>query len=191
MRQSSLPIFVVAMLVASNAWAHPGHFASATLASGFAHPWLGLDHSLAAAAVGLWASAQQTGSRWRAPALFVTSMIVGALSGQAFGAPPIAEVGIAGSLVLLGALLLAGARLAPTLSLAAIAVFGMVHGLVHGAEAPAGAWPAYLAGLATGTMLLHGVGIAGGHVIRRQVPRLWPALAIACSVVGAWLLATT
>ena len=32
MRQSSLPIFVVAMLVASNAWAHPGHFASATFA---------------------------------------------------------------------------------------------------------------------------------------------------------------
>src|SRR5436190_582820 len=104
MRQSSLPIFVVAMLVASNAWAHPGHFASATFASGFAHPWLGLDHSLAAAA---------------------------------------------------------------------------------------GAWRGFLAGLATGTRLLPGVGIAGGHVIRRHVPRLWPAFAIACSVVGAWLLATT
>src|SRR5438552_12820711 len=143
MRQSSLPIFVVAMLVASNAWAHPGHFASATFASGFAHPWLGLDHSLAAAAVGLWASAQQTGSRWRAPALFVTSMIVGALSGQAFGAPPIAEIGIAGSLVLLGALLLAGSRLAPTLSVAAIGVLGLVRALVAGCEAVTGSLTAY------------------------------------------------
>jgi urease accessory protein len=91
----------------------------------------------------------------------------------------------------MGALLLAERRLRPTASLAAIALFAILHGFAHGAEAPAaGSWPEYLAGLAAGTMLLHIVGLFGGQLVRRHAPPLWPALAIACSAAGAWLLAT-
>jgi urease accessory protein len=68
----------------------------------------------------------------------------------------------------------------------------MMHGLAHGAEAPSsGSWPAYLAGLAAGTALLHGTGLASGYFVRRYMPRLWPVLAIALSITGAWLLSTT
>jgi len=192
MRYRSLTMFVAAALSISDAWAHPGHFASATFAFGFQHPWVGLDHALAAVAVGLWASAQQTGRRWTAPVLFVASMVAGALTGHALGAPSFVDAGIAGSLVLLGALLLAERRLASWVSLTGIALFAIMHGLAHGAEAPStGSWPEYLAGLAAGTMLLHCVGLGSGHVVRRHAPRLWPVLAIACSVAGAWLLATS
>jgi urease accessory protein len=185
-------MLAVAALAVSDAWAHAGHFPVATFAFGFEHPWVGLDHALAAIAVGLWASAQQSGDRWRAPVAFVASMAVGALAGRALGAPPFVDSGIAGSVVLLGALLWTGQRLAPALSLAGIALFAILHGLAHGAEAPAaGSWPGYLAGLALGTMLLHGVGIAGGLVARRYAPQLWPVLAIACSAAGVWLLATS
>ena len=117
-------------------------------------------------------------------------MVLGALAGHAFGAPSYVDAGIAGSLVLLGVLLLAERRLSPTSSLVAIGMFAILHGLAHGAEAPsAGSWPEYLAGLAAGTLLLHGVGLLGGQVVRRHAPRLWPALALACSVAGVWLLA--
>jgi len=191
MRERSLSIFLVGALVASDAWAHAGHFAVATFGHGFEHPWIGLDHALAALAVGAWASAQQPGGRWRAPTVFVVSMVVGALTGHAIGAPVSVDAGIAGSLVLLGAMLLGVRRWALAPSLAAIAVFAALHGLAHGVEAPAvGSWPAYLAGLATGTTVLHGAGLAGGRLVRRHALRLWPAPAIACSLAGAWLLMT-
>jgi len=192
MRLRSLLVFAVTALSVSDAWAHAGHFPDATFAFGFMHPWFGIDHALAAIAVGLWASAQRYGRRWRAPAAFVASMLVGALAGHASGAPPFIDTGIAGSLVLLGALLLGERRLPPALGLSAIASFAVLHGLAHGGDAPVtGSWPAYLAGLAIGTALLHGVGLAGGYATRRHAPRLWPALAIGCSAAGAWLLATS
>jgi len=192
MRLRSLLVFAVAALAVSDAGAHAGHFLVATFAFGFVHPWVGLDHALAAIAVGLWASAQRDGRRWHAPATFVASMVVGALTGHAFGAPPFIDTGIAGSLILLGAVLLGERRLPPALGLSAIASFAVLHGLAHGGDAPVtGSWPAYLAGLAIGTALLHGVGLASGDVVRRHAPRLWPALAIGCSVAGAWLLATS
>jgi urease accessory protein len=187
-----LLILLAAMLVAANAWAHAGHFTEATFAFGFIHPWIGLDHALAAVAVGLWASAQRIGSRWKGPAVFVGSMIAGALSAHSLGAPSYVDAGIAGSLILLGGLLLAERQLPAAPGLAGIAVFAVLHGLAHGAEAPeSGSWPLYLAGLAVGTLLLHLVGLLGGRLVRVHVPRLWPALAIALSIVGAWLLATS
>jgi len=187
----SILAFALAAVVVPDAWAHAGHFAVATFGFGFEHPWVGLDHALAAIAVGLWASAQEAGNRWRAPAAFVASMVVGALAGHTFGAPPFVDAGIAGSLILLGALLLAERRLPPAFGLAGVAFFAIMHGLAHGAEAPSsGSWPEYLAGLAAGTALLHVTGLAAGYFVRRRVPRLWPALAIAFSIAGAWLLAT-
>jgi hypothetical protein len=37
--------------------------------------------------------------------------------------------------------------------------------------------------------LLHVVGVGGGWLVRRSVPRLWPALAVAFALAGGWLLA--
>jgi urease accessory protein len=190
MRYLSKPLFFVAVLVTSDAWAHAGHFPIATFASGLEHPWVGLDHALAAIAVGFWASAQGTGRRWRGPVVFVASMIVGALLGHSLGELPFVDLGIAGSLVLLGGLLLARERVSSAAALGAITGFAVLHGLAHGGEAPAtGSWPSYLAGLATATMALHLLGLAIGRPIQRRVPHLWPLAGIAVAAVGAWMLA--
>jgi urease accessory protein len=190
MRNAFVPIFLAAAIAASDAWAHPGHFPVATFALGLEHPWLGVDHALAAIAVGLWASAHHAGRRWPGPVLFVASMLVGAFAGHAFGAPAFVDLGIAGSVVLLGALLLGRDRVSDACALSAIAGFAILHGLAHGGEAPAaGSWPAYATGLATGTMLLHLLGIGLGMLIRERAARLWPLAAIAVIAAGAWMFA--
>lgn len=183
--------FVTALAASSDAFAHPGHFPVATIAAGLAHPWLGIDHALTALAVGLWACTQPTGRRWRAPAAFVTAMIVGAFVGRGLGAPIWIDIGIAGALVLLGLLLLAGTRLRPAAALSGIAAFAILHGLAHGAEAPPhGHFVHYVAGLAASTLLLHAVGIAIGTGVRRVALGAWPLVALACSAAGVCLLAT-
>jgi urease accessory protein len=190
MRFRSLVLLALCSIVASDAAAHPGHFPAATFAFGFEHPWLGLDHMLAATGVGLWASAQRAGNRWWGPLAFVSSMVIGALAGHAYGAPGLIDAGIAGALILLGAMLFAAQRIPLSAGLGAIAAFALLHGLAHGSEAPgAGSWPAYLAGLVAGTSILHAVGVGAGRLVRRSVPRLWPALAIAFALAGGWLLA--
>jgi urease accessory protein len=190
MRRHSFVLLVVCLAAASEAAAHPGHFATATFAFGFEHPWLGLDHMLAAVGVGLWASAQGAGHRWWGPLTFVSSMVVGALIGHSFGAPEMIDTGIAGALVLLGVMLLFADRVPLPAGLGMIAAFAVLHGLAHGSEAPSvGSWPAYLTGLVAGTFVLHVVGVGGGSLVRRSVPRLWPALAVAFALAGGWLLA--
>ena len=189
MRYLSMSVFFAAVLTTPDAWAHAGHFPVATFAYGFEHPWVGPDHALAAIAVGLWASTQGVGRRWLGPVVFVASMVVGALAGYALGELAFVDLGIAGSLVLLGTLLLARERVSNAAALGAIAGFAVLHGLAHGSEAPtAGWWPGYLAGLATATMLLHLLGLEIGMLIRQRVPGLWPIAGVAVAAAGAWML---
>ena len=59
------------------AMAHPFHVASGSFATGFAHPFLGLDHLLAMVAVGILAVQQGGSSTWRLPLAFCTAMAAG------------------------------------------------------------------------------------------------------------------
>ena len=48
------------------AFAHPGH-EMANFASGFIHPFTGIDHLLVMLAVGYWAGKSQSSARWQVP----------------------------------------------------------------------------------------------------------------------------
>jgi urease accessory protein len=181
---------LLALLLASPTHAHPGHAVEMTAIAGLLHPWLGLDHALAAVAVGIWASAQSGGRRWLAPLTFVSAMALGAWVGHAMGKPGFTDAGIAGSVAFLGCLILAVEGTPESLALLGIAIFAVAHGLAHGGEAPsAGSWPLYLSSLATGTMLLHAAGLAVGTLMRGRAPRLWPVAGLAFAVTGTWMLA--
>ena len=93
--------------------------------------------------------------------------------------------GFALSLVLLGALL--AARTAwPAAAMAAVAaLFALFHGVAHGVELQG---LQALAGMVMATALLHGIGLAAGHALRRS-SAWWPrGVGIAASLVGAVLL---
>src|SRR5436190_20347349 len=63
----------LALLFAGNgpALAHTGIEHAVSFASGFAHPWTGIDHMLAMVAVGLWAGINGGRALWTWPAAFV------------------------------------------------------------------------------------------------------------------------
>ncbi|MBR0653794.1 HupE/UreJ family protein [Plastoroseomonas arctica] len=146
------------LAVASPAAAHPGHGAS-----GFLHPFAGLDHLLAMVAVGMLVA---QGGGWRLPAVFLAAMAAGAALGLGGFAPPGVELAVALSVAALG---LAVALAVPTvgaLALVAVAGFGLCHGLAHGAEGPAGGGALFLAGMLAGTAVLHGLGAAAGYILR-------------------------
>jgi len=162
-------------------------------AAGFMHPLTGLDHLLAMYAVGLLSA--QTGGRaiWTVPGAFVGVMLVG-WSLAAGGAPlPGAEIGVATSVVVLGASVAAGGRVPAWSGLAAAGFFGLFHGAVHGAEMPLTPSPAlYALGFATSTIGLHVLGALTGLLVlcrREGRARLHSAGAV-ISMCGVYFVAT-
>jgi len=143
------------------ALAHAPGAGEGGLAAGFAHPLLGLDHVMAMVAVGLWAS--QLGGRalWLVPASFVAVMAVGAALAQATALPAV-ELGIIGSLVVLGALVAFSARLPVAAGALTVGIFALFHGHAHGAEMPAGSAALFAFGFVAATAVLHGIGVAAG-----------------------------
>ena len=75
------------------ALAHTGSNHALSFASGFAHPWTGLDHMLAFLAVGLWAGLNGARALWAWPAAFVGAMLAGGALGIAGLFVPMAELG--------------------------------------------------------------------------------------------------
>lgn len=175
-------VAIAACLAASPALAHPGHGA-AGLAAGIAHPFGGVDHLLAMAAVGAWAATVGGARRWLWPACFMVAMAAGAGLGASHALPGM-ELLIALSLVALGVALAARWRPALALGGAAVAAFGLVHGWAHGAEAAGGAGIGYLAGMLAATALLHGAGL----LLAQRIVAL-PALRIAGGAVAVLGLA--
>ena len=87
----------------SAALAHVGDHLHMDFTEGLLHPFSGLDHTLAMVAVGLWAS--QLGGRalWLLPLTFPVVMAAGAALGFDGVALPWVEIGIAASVLVLGA----------------------------------------------------------------------------------------
>jgi urease accessory protein len=155
------------------ALAHTGLEHAFSLASGFAHPWTGLDHMLALLAVGLWAGLNGGRALWAWPAAFVGAMLVGGALGIAGLSMPLAEPGILASVVVLGLLVLTAARLPVALGVALVAAFALLHGHAHGAELPGGAAAAtYAAGFALATALINAIGIGIAALSRNDRGRL-------------------
>jgi len=160
-----LQLAVLALCFApSVAVAHVGVGSTSGFAHGFMHPLSGLDHQLAMILVGVFA--YQLGGRalWLVPLTFVSVMAIGGFLGV-MGVPiPFVEVGIALSVVVLGAIVAIGVR-AP-LAMGAVGLFAIFHGHAHGSEMPLDASGLeYGVGFMLATAVLHAVGIGMGFLI--------------------------
>ncbi len=175
---ASASVLLLAVLV-SPALAHEGQGVAGGFVSGLLHPMLGWDHVAAMVAVGLWGAFLGAPAIWLLPIVFPLVMAFGGALGIAGVSLPAVETGIAASAVVLGVMVIFGAR--PPLWVAGVivAAFAIFHGHAHGTELPAAADAvAYAAGFVVGTGLLHVIGITLGLATR------WEAGRIAVRVAG-------
>ncbi|RCK43534.1 HupE/UreJ family protein [Thalassospira profundimaris] len=194
MRRSSFVAFAIATLVATPALAHTGAGTVSGFASGFGHPVGGLDHLLAMVAVGILASQQGGKSIWLLPLSFVAMMIVGGILGAASVALPLVELGIVGSVIVLGAVIALGKHLPTGAAMALVGLFAVFHGHAHGTEMPTTASGVeYGVGFALATAALHAVGLGLGLTVKQIAQKTAPvalrAGGGAIAAAGVFLLA--
>ena len=178
------------LTLATPAAAHMGTGLAGGFQSGFVHPFSGFDHLLAMVSVGLWGAFLGRPLIVLLPVIFPAVMAVGGALGIAGVPLPPVEIGIALSVLVLGAMI-AGAIRAPVwLACTIVAVFAIFHGYAHGHELPSAADPiGYSLGfvLATGMLHVAGIGIGllndrpGGIVVTRSLGGLIAA-------AGVWYL---
>ncbi|CAO3404643.1 HupE/UreJ family protein [Azospirillum sp. 11R-A] len=172
-------VLLAGLVLPAVADAHTFGAHDAGFAHGFLHPIGGWDHLLAMVAVGLWAAQRGGAALWALPAAFVTAMIGGGLLGMTGIELPAVELGIAGSVIALGALIAAQSRLSLPVSLVVVSAFALFHGHAHGAEMPEAAQPLlYGLGFALATALLHGAGVGAALSLRGIVRGGTGALAL-------------
>jgi len=149
------------------------HGVTDAFASGFAHPFGGIDHLAAIVAVGLLAVALGRRARLWLPASFMAAM----LGGFALGTGAVPLPGVEAMALLSGAIVAAFALSPRKLPLAAagglVAFFGLFHGHAHGAEMglAVAALP-FAAGFLTATASVQGAIIGAASLLaRRPAPR--------------------
>ena len=162
-------IGVTALLVAlaGPALAHSGHDGS-----GFLHPFTGIDHVLAAVAVGVWAfllAHRKAALAVLVPAAFLIMMTAGAVAGFTGIKLPLVEAAIVASVFVIGGLIAAGVRLSAALAMTVVGVFAVFHGYAHAVEAPSSAPVPYILGLVAATAILESAGLLLGWLLARGV----------------------
>ncbi len=187
---AAVVVTVAGIALPGAALAHTG-LGVGGFASGFVHPFSGLDHLLAMFAVGLWAARLGGRATWLIPTTFVLTMVVAAASAVGGLPLPLVEVGVAGSVVVLGAVIALDTRLPLASALPLVAALAIFHGYAHGAELPAAvSGVTYGLGFMLATAALHGWGIAGG-LLANRLAGLRPVQAGggAITLAGLWMLA--
>jgi urease accessory protein len=167
MKRSFLQLTLFALcLVPTAALAHTGVGSTSGFMHGFMHPLSGLDHQLAMVLVGMFA--YQLGGRamWLVPATFIAFMALGGFLGIT-GAPlAFVEIGIALSVVVLGAIVAFGVKAPLAVAMGVVGLFAVFHGHAHGTEMPLDASGAiYGAGFMLATALLHAAGVGIGFLV--------------------------
>ena len=180
----ALPLGLVLVVAAFPAFAHPGHEAS-----GFLHPFSGVDHLLAMLGVGLWASllARRTpAAALLVPAAFLVMMAAGAAAEFAGINLPLVEAAASASVIATGALIVAGVRLRILAAMALVGLFAVFHGAAHALEAPTEDTGGYILGFLAATAVLLAAGLGLGRLAQRAFgePAL-RALGGAVAAVGA------
>ena len=163
-------IYTLLALVALTgaAEAHVGVGSTVGFMHGFMHPLSGLDHMLAMTAVGLFAARLGGKALWLVPAAFVFMMAVGGAVGMSGLGLPGVELGIASSVIVLGAAVALDFSLPTSLAMGLVGFFALFHGHAHGAEMPIEASGfTYGLGFTFATALLHGFGVVLGLLIAR------------------------
>ena len=151
-------------LLTGPANAHTGTGLPGGFVSGLLHPVSGLDHLLAMVAVGIWGAFLGRPLVYALPVIFPTVMAFGATLGMANTPMPPVELGIALSVLTLGALIAGGVRAPIWAACLVVGVFAVFHGYAHGKELPSAADPiGYSVGfmLATGSLHVTGIGVGG------------------------------
>jgi urease accessory protein len=158
-------------------------------ASGFTHPFCGIDHLLAMLGVGLWAALWSPRHAWQLPVAFVLVMVLGGGLG-ALGLPLAGmETGIAASVLSLGGLIATRTRLPSAPAILLTGLFALFHGYAHGLEMRGGVdFTGYAAGFLSATATLHLLGILCGRSLLR-IPALYRACGALAGVAGMVLLA--
>jgi urease accessory protein len=183
-------VFVSLFLLPCMASAHTGMGAEHGFSHGWAHPFGGWDHLLAMVAVGLWAVQLGGRGRWAIPLTFIGVMILGGRVGMSGLTFSFMEVGVLGSVLILGLLLAAAWRLPIWASVPLVGLFAFCHGYVHGAEmsGSVSVWGSVL-GFVTATALLHGVGMGLGLIARQgSQPLILRGAGAVCAVCGLLLI---
>ncbi len=190
-------VMAVAVALAGPAEAHTFGVLSVDFSTGLAHPFGGVDHLLAMIAVGLWATqlAERTdraAALYLVPAAFMAMMAVGGVAAMNNVMLPEVELGILGSIVVLGLLIAAAPQMPVLVGMLIAGVFALFHGHAHGGEVPdtAAAW-LYVAGFVLATGLLHGIGLALGLVLhggRASLVRRAGGAGIAAAGVALYIL---
>lgn len=178
------------MLIATPAAAHSGTGLPGGVTAGFLHPFGGFDHMLAMLAVGLWGAFLGRPLIVLLPVIFPGVMAIGGALGIAGVALPPVEIGIALSVLVLGAMIAGAVRPPVWLACVIIAGFAIFHGYAHGEELPSAADPiGYSLGFVLATGLLHVAGIGIGMLNDRPggvlVTRGIGGVIAAC---GLWFL---
>ena len=172
-------------------FAHTGVLPADGIGYGFIHPFLGLDHTLVMLGVGLWAATQRLAVAGQIVAVFLLSMLAGALLGLQGVQFVYVETAILLSLLAIGGLLVMGClQLPAAIAGALVASSAVMHGLAHGSEiqATASAY-SYLLGMIAATAILHLLGLSLGLLLNRGNAGLLPRLyGGATALVGTWLL---
>jgi urease accessory protein len=166
--RTGLTIAAALTLVPTAALAHPGLGEMHGFTHGFAHPLGGLDHILAMVTVGIFA--WQLGGRalWLVPGTFILAMAIGGALALTGVPVPMVELGIAASVIVLGAVVALGIKAPLAIAMGLVGLFAIFHGHAHGSEMPLEvATGAYAAGFMLATALLHMGGIALGAAISR------------------------
>jgi urease accessory protein len=161
----SIGLTVLFMAMAAPALAHPGHDAS-----GFLHPFTGIDHMMAAVGVGVWAfllANRRASLAVLVPASFLVMMAGGAIAGFAGIKLPLVEAVILASVFVMGGLIVGAVRLPAALAMAVVGLFAVFHGYAHATEASQTDPVAYILGMLAGTAVLQAVGLGLGWLVRR------------------------
>lgn len=188
---SRLIVGIVLLAASQPALAHEGTGLAGGFVAGFRHPLTGPDHMLAMIAVGLWGAFLGRPLIYLLPMIFPIMMTVGGAAAIAGMPLPPVEIGIALSVVVLGAMILGAVRAPIWVACTIVGIFGLFHGYAHGLELPSAADPVgYSAGFVLATGLLHLFGIAlgllksrpGGDVVVRTLGGV-------IVIAGFWFLA--
>ena len=173
------------------AQAHIEHGEAGGFASGFKHPWSGLDHITAMVAVGLWGAQLGLPAIWLLPVVFPLVMAMGGFMGLVGIPLPGVEIGIGLSALALGIMVAAEVKpkhlVWPAIL---VGIFGLYHGHAHGTELPPGeSGLLYSIGFVMATGTLHACGIAIGFIHRWKAGRIaMRALGGVIALVGAYFV---
>lgn len=180
------------VLLCGQADAHTGTGLPGGFASGFRHPFSGVDHLLAMVSVGLWGAFLGRPLIYLLPVIFPAVMAGGAVLAMIGLRLPPVEIGIALSVLVLGACIALAVKAPVWVASLIVATFALFHGYAHGMELPSAADPVgYSVGFVLATGLLHvlGIGIGtlnarpGGLAVTRSAGGL-------IALTGAWFLYT-